>query len=52
MVAEIPEQGIIMPSNSPFASPVILVEKKDQTWRLYVMEIKHGDQIWSPILSI
>lgn len=36
MVAEMLEQGIIKPSNSSFASPAFSINKKDQTWRLYV----------------
>ncbi|XP_073357893.1 uncharacterized protein [Aegilops tauschii subsp. strangulata] len=35
-VAELLRTGVIQRSNSPFASPVILVKKKDGTWRLCV----------------
>lgn len=36
MVAEMLEQGIVRPFNSPFASPIILVNKDDKTWRMCV----------------
>ncbi|KAJ4807690.1 polyprotein [Rhynchospora pubera] len=36
IVEELLQTGYIRPSTSPFASPILLVKKKDQTWRLCV----------------
>lgn len=39
-VQELLDSGVIAPSNSPFASPVILVKKKDTSWRM-VVDYRH-----------
>jgi hypothetical protein len=36
IIKELLQQSVIRPSTSPFASPVLLVKKKDGTWRLCV----------------
>lgn len=36
IVQEMLQSGTIQPSSSPYASPVVLVKKKDGTWRLCV----------------
>lgn len=36
MIKEILTQGIIQHSSSSYASPIVLIKKKDGTWRLYV----------------
>jgi hypothetical protein len=35
-IADMLRRGVIQPSNSPYASPVILVKKKDGGWRMCV----------------
>ncbi|MCO5604733.1 hypothetical protein L7F22_058903 [Adiantum nelumboides] len=35
-VNELVEKGMVRPSSSPFCSPVLLVQKKDGTYRMYV----------------
>nr|GEV61137.1 hypothetical protein [Tanacetum cinerariifolium] len=36
MVKELLESGVIKPRQSPFSSPIVMVKKKDNTWRMCV----------------
>nr|GEZ75931.1 hypothetical protein [Tanacetum cinerariifolium] len=36
MVKELLDSGVIKPSHGPFASPIVMVKKKDNTWRMCV----------------
>nr|GEW13498.1 Ty3/gypsy retrotransposon protein [Tanacetum cinerariifolium] len=36
LIVDILKDGLIKPSHSPYSSPVLIVRKKDGTWRFYV----------------
>ena len=35
-IQELLQKGHVHPSSSPCGSPIVLVQKKDETWRLYI----------------
>lgn len=36
MIKELLDSGVIRPSNSPFSSPIVMVKKKDGSWRMCI----------------
>lgn len=36
MVQELLESGVIKPSQSPLSSPIVMIKKKDGSWRMYI----------------
>nr|GEX93794.1 retrotransposon-related protein [Tanacetum cinerariifolium] len=36
MLKELLKSGVIKTSQSPFSSPIVMVKKKDRSWRIYV----------------
>lgn len=54
LVADMLQSQLIQPSTSPYSSPVLLVKKKDRTWRFcvdYRKQVTIKDKFSIPIID-